>query len=146
MLSAAQREKRQSIIDACRSMNALGINQGTSGNISVRDGEGFLITPTSMPYDEMRPEDIIAMRFDRTVVGNGRPSTEWRFHLDIMRARPDVNAVVHAHPTYSTTLAILEREFHRCIIWSAPQAATQFAALATRLSAPRNSPTTRSKR
>jgi L-fuculose-phosphate aldolase len=110
MLSAAERDKRQSIIDACRSMNALGINQGTSGNISLRDGEGFLITPTSMPYDDMQPEDIIAMRFDQTVVGNGRPSTEWRFHLDILRQRPDVNAVVHAHPIYSTTLAILERE------------------------------------
>lgn len=109
MLSAAQREKRQSMIDACRSMNALGINQGTSGNISLRDGEGFLITPTSMPYDAMRPEDIVAMRFDHTVVGEGRPSTEWRFHLDILRSRPDVEAVVHAHPIYSTTLAILER-------------------------------------
>ena len=110
MLSAADRERRQNIIEACRSMNALGINQGTSGNISLRDGEGFLITPTSMPYDDMQPEDIIAMRFDRTVVGNGRPSTEWRFHLDILRERPDVNAIVHAHPIYSTTLAILERD------------------------------------
>ena len=110
MLSAFEREKRQSIIDACRSMNALGVNQGTSGNISLRDGKGLLITPTSMPYDVMQPEDIIAMRFDHKVVGNGRPSTEWRFHLDILRARPDVNAVVHAHPIYSTTLAILERD------------------------------------
>jgi L-fuculose-phosphate aldolase len=109
MLTEAAREKRQSIIDACRSMNALGINQGTSGNISLRDGEGFLITPTSMPYNLMQPEDVIEMRFDHTVVGNGRPSTEWRFHLDILRARPEVNAVVHAHPIYSTTLAIMER-------------------------------------
>ena len=58
----------------------------------------------------MQPEDIIEMRFEtRTVVGNGRPSTEWRFHLDILRARPEVNAVVHAHPVYCTTLAIMER-------------------------------------
>jgi len=109
MLSTAQRDKRQSIIDACRSMNALGINQGASGNISLRDGDGFLITPTSMPYDVVQPEDIVAMRFDHTVVGDGRPSTEWRFHLDILRARPEVGAVVHAHPVYCTTLAILER-------------------------------------
>jgi L-fuculose-phosphate aldolase len=109
MLTEAAKEKRQSIIDACRSMNALGVNQGTSGNISLRDGEGFLITPTSMPYDLMQPEDIIEMRFDRSVVGNGRPSTEWRFHLDIMRARPEVNAIVHTHPIYCTTLAIMER-------------------------------------
>jgi L-fuculose-phosphate aldolase len=44
-------------------MSALGVNQGTSGNISPRDGEGFLITPTSMPYDLMQPEDVIEMRF-----------------------------------------------------------------------------------
>jgi len=109
MPSAAHRKKRQSIIDACRSMNALGINQGTSGNISLRDGDGFLITPTSTPYEDMKPEDIVAMRFDQTVVGEGRPSTEWRFHLDILRARPEANAVVHTHPIYSTTLAILGR-------------------------------------
>jgi L-fuculose-phosphate aldolase len=110
MLSEAARAKRQSIIDACRSMNALGINQGTSGNISLREGQdGFLITPTSMPYEAMQPEDIVEMRLDQTVVGNGRPSTEWRFHLDILRQRPDVHAVVHAHPVYCTTIAILER-------------------------------------
>ncbi len=90
-------------------MNALGINQGTSGNISLREGEGMLITPTSLPYDAMTAEDIIEMRLDGKVVGNGRPSTEWRFHLAIMRERPEVNAIVHAHPTYCTTLAIMER-------------------------------------
>ena len=109
MLSPAAKKKRQSIIDACRSMNALGINQGTSGNISLREGEGMLITPTSIPYDAMTPDDIIEMRLDGKVVGNGRPSTEWRFHRAILAARPEVNAIVHAHPPYSTTLAIMER-------------------------------------
>jgi L-fuculose-phosphate aldolase len=77
-----------------------------------------LITPTSMPYDLMQPEDIIEMRFDHSVVGNGRPSTEWRFHLDIPRARPEVNAIVHTHPIYCTTLAIMERSIPplRCMI------------------------------
>ena len=109
MLSQAAKKKRQSVIDACLSMNALGINQGTSGNISLREGKGMLITPTSMPYDAMTPEDIIEMRLDGKVIGNGRPSTEWRFHLAILRSRPEINAIVHAHPTYCTTLAIMER-------------------------------------
>jgi len=109
ILSQAAKKKRQSVIDACLSMNALGINQGTSGNISLREGKGMLITPTSMPYDAMTPEDIIEMRLDGKVVGNGRPSTEWRFHLAILRSRPEINAIVHAHPTYCTTLAIMER-------------------------------------
>ncbi len=102
-------KKRQSIIDACLEMNARGINQGTSGNISLRQGDGLLITPTSMPYDAMSPGDIVEMRLDGSVVGAGRPSSEWRFHLDILRERPDVDAVVHAHPNYCTTLAIMER-------------------------------------
>ncbi|WP_395065589.1 L-fuculose-phosphate aldolase [Paraburkholderia silvatlantica] len=102
-------QKRQSIIDACRRMNALGVNQGTSGNISVRHADGMLVTPTSMPYDAMQPEDIVFMNGDGEWQGARQPSSEWRFHLDILRARSDVNAVVHAHPPYCTSLSILER-------------------------------------
>lgn len=104
------REKRQSIIDACRSMNALGINQGTSGNISLRHGTGLLITPTSVPYEEMQPEQIVFMEMDGSHDPVQRPSSEWRFHLDILKARPELNAIVHAHPTYSTILAIMNME------------------------------------
>jgi L-fuculose-phosphate aldolase len=110
MLATNDREKRQSIIDACRRMNAVGINQGTSGNISLRHDAGLLITPTSIPYEEMQPEQIAYMGLDGTFDPAHRPSSEWRFHLDILRARPDVNAVVHAHPPYSTILAIMGRE------------------------------------
>src|SRR5947207_12806298 len=110
MRNTKDREKRQSIIDACRSMNALGINQGTSGNISLRHGEGLLITPTSTPYEAMAPEQIVFMDLDGSHDAAQRPSSEWRFHLDILRARPEVNAVVHAHPPYSTILAIMGLE------------------------------------
>jgi len=107
MLPPEEVALRQAIIDACRAMNATGLNQGTSGNISVRDGGGLLITPTSLPYDEMEPADIVRMAFDGSVTGRRSPSSEWRFHLDILRARPGVNAVVHAHPHACTTLAIM---------------------------------------
>src|SRR5207253_2058002 len=110
MPSTKDREKRQSIIDACRSMNALGINQGTSGNISLRHGNGMLITPTSTPYEAMRPEQIVFMNWDGSFDARQRPSSEWRFHLDILKARPEVNAVVHAHPPYATMLAIMGME------------------------------------
>ena len=103
-------EARQAIIDACIEMNAVGINQGTSGNISLRHGDGMLISPTSTPYDTLRPEDIVFMGWDGEVDGRLPPSSEWRFHLDIMKARPEVNAVVHAHPTYCTTIAIMGRK------------------------------------
>lgn len=110
MPATQEREKRQSIIDACRSMNALGINQGTSGNISLRHDTGLLITPTSVPYETMQPEQIVFVDLDGSFGPAQRPSSEWRFHLDILKARPEVNAVVHAHPPYSTILAIMGLE------------------------------------
>jgi L-fuculose-phosphate aldolase len=110
MSATNEREKRQSIIEACRSMNALGINQGTSGNISLRHDTGLLITPTSVPYETMRPEQIVFMDMDGSFDPAQRPSSEWRFHLDILKARLEVNAVVHAHPPYSTILAIMGLE------------------------------------
>jgi L-fuculose-phosphate aldolase len=110
MSTMDERAKRQSIIDACLRMNALGINQGTSGNISLRHDAGMLVTPTSVPYEAMQPEQIVFMGFDGSFDLSQRPSSEWRFHLDILKARPEVNAVVHAHPPYATTLAIMGRE------------------------------------
>src|SRR5713101_8557087 len=107
MSPTSERAKRQSIIDACRRMNELGINQGTSGNISLRHDAGMLVTPTSVPYETMQPEQIVFMGFDGSFDSSQRPSSEWRFHLDILKARPEVNAVVHAHPPYATTLAIM---------------------------------------
>ncbi|MGB7118937.1 MAG: class II aldolase/adducin family protein [Bradyrhizobium sp.] len=107
---AKDRTKRQSIIDACREMNRLGINQGTSGNISLRHGDGMLITPTSTPYDTMQADQIVFMKLDRAPDAGQRPSSEWRFHRDILKARGEVNAVVHAHPPYSTMLAIMGKE------------------------------------
>jgi L-fuculose-phosphate aldolase len=110
MPTTKDREKRQSIIDACLRMNALGINQGTSGNISLRHGDGMLITPTSTPYEAMKPEQIVHMHLDGNHDPAQRPSSEWRFHRDILKARPDVQAIVHAHPPYSTMLAIMGME------------------------------------
>lgn len=106
-MTADELATRQAIIDACRRMNTLGINQGTSGNISVRFGNGLLLTPTSVPYDAMTPDQIVFMAMDGSYAPEQKPSTEWRFHLDILKARADVNAVVHAHPTYCTILAIM---------------------------------------
>lgn len=104
---------RREIIAQCRFMNACGLNQGTSGNISARCGDRMLITPSATPYDAMTPDMIAAT----PLAGAGdawdgprRPSTEWRFHLDILQNRPEIGAVVHAHPAYCTALAMARRE------------------------------------
>ena len=101
------------IVAACRHMNAIGLNQGTSGNISARFGDRMLITPSGVPYDEMAADDIAAMPIEGEYGswdGPLAPSTEWRFHLDITRARPEVGAIVHAHSTFATALAIARKD------------------------------------
>lgn len=97
---------RREMVETCRRMNASGINQGTAGNVSVRNEKGLLITPSSLPYDQMAPEDIVQMYADGSYDGDRRPSSEWRFHRDILAAREDVSAIVHCHSIYATTLAV----------------------------------------
>ncbi len=97
---------RREMVETCRRMNDIGINQGTAGNLSVRNSSGFLITPTSLAYDYMQPEDLVQMDFDGTYEGGRRPSSEWRFHRDILQARTDIDCVLHCHSIYATTLAV----------------------------------------
>ncbi|MEX0696242.1 MAG: class II aldolase/adducin family protein [Dongiaceae bacterium] len=101
---------RREIATACLDMNRRGINQGTSGNISVRVPEGFLLTPSGIPYDEMKPGDIVLMRPDASHVGRCKPSSEWRFHHALMKTRPEIGAVVHSHAMFATTLSCLGLE------------------------------------
>ncbi|MFI0844914.1 class II aldolase/adducin family protein [Mesorhizobium sp. IMUNJ 23232] len=103
-------EIRQEMIAVCNFMVDRGINQGTAGNISVRVEEGFLITPSGVPYPEMVPEDIVTMHIDASHVGLRKPSTEWRFHRDIMEKKPEVGAVIHLHSRFCTSLSMLRRE------------------------------------
>jgi L-fuculose-phosphate aldolase len=102
---------RWSIIETCRRMNALRLNQGTSGNVSVRVEGGYLITPTGFPYESLSPEHIVAMPSDRDAPSGQRaPSTEWRLHRDILAARSEVGGIIHAHPPFCTALACVGRE------------------------------------
>src|SRR6201986_3523014 len=116
-MTGEERQLREAIIGQCRWMNACGLNQGTSGNISVRYQDQMLITPSATPYEAMEPEMIAAMPLEGEYgswTGPLKPSTEWRFHLDIMKARPDVGGIVHTHSTYATVLAIARKEIPAC--------------------------------
>jgi L-fuculose-phosphate aldolase len=102
------RAAHQRLIAAARRTVELGLNHGTTGNLSVRFGEGFLITPTGMPCDALRTTDLVAMGMDGSLPpGSRAPSSEWRLHRDIYAASPDRQGIVHAHPTFATTLACL---------------------------------------
>jgi L-fuculose-phosphate aldolase len=112
-----ERALRADIVAKARWMNAAGLNQGTSGNISARYKDVLLITPSATPYDSMTPETIAAMPLDGEYgswSGPLNPSTEWRFHFDITKLRPDVGAIVHTHSTYATVLAIARKEIPAC--------------------------------
>ncbi len=116
-MTKAERELRSAIIAACLEMNASGLNQGTSGNISVRCKDRMLITPSAVPYAEMEPAMIASLALDDpsgAYDGPLKPSSEWRFHHRLLRERNDANAVVHAHPTYGTTLAIAGKGIPAC--------------------------------
>ena len=116
-MKKAEKNLREEIVNNCRKMNALGINQGTSGNISVRFEGRMLISPSAVPYDEMTADSIASMPLDDESGkwdGPMAPSTEWRFHHKLLRYRKEAEAVVHAHPTYCTTLAIARKPIPAC--------------------------------
>lgn len=101
---------RHALVDACRELERLNLNQGTAGNLSVRIGDAMLITPSGLPYDRLKPGMIARMPIgqnDGAWSGPHKPSSEWRMHLDILRARPHDGAVVHTHSVYATALAML---------------------------------------
>ena len=101
---------REQLLSITRKLSESGLNRGTSGNASVREGYGFLVTPSGMEVDVMTPKDMVRMDFDGKVHGEGKPSSEWRFHRDILYSRPEIGAVIHTHSMFATTIACLRHE------------------------------------
>jgi L-fuculose-phosphate aldolase len=100
------RALRGALVAACRELTRRGLTYGTSGNISIRrDAVSFFISPTGTPYEDLEAQDIPLMDLDGRWYGRRRPSSEWRFHRDILEARSDVGAIVHTHSRYATALA-----------------------------------------
>ncbi len=111
-MSNSERDLRAKMIEALLGLNNKGLNQGTSGNISVRHGDRMLITPSATPYEVMQPEMMASLPIAGSVddwTGPLKPSTEVYFHHAIMRDRPEVNVVLHLHPTYATAMAMCRR-------------------------------------
>lgn len=111
-MSEAERAGRETVVAAMRELQTSGLNRGTSGNVSLRVGRTMLISPSAVPPDALSPELVAAMDLDDdsgAFTGPRRPSSEWRFHRDILRARDDVAAIVHTHSPFATVLAIGRR-------------------------------------
>ncbi|WP_232362454.1 class II aldolase/adducin family protein [Desulfogranum mediterraneum] len=110
-----EQELRRGLVATGVSMNQSGLNQGTSGNISVRCGRDFLITPSALPYEQCGPADMVRLDMagapqDRRQSSSRRPSSEWRLHRDLYQARPEAGAILHSHSIWCTVLACLEKE------------------------------------
>ena len=114
---------REQLLKTAKKLDELGLNKGTSGNCSVRLDDDFLVTPSGMSVEDMTPASMVHMQFDGSFEQtkkqlNIKPSSEWRFHRDILASRPEVNAVVHTHSMFATTMACLHKDippFHYMI-------------------------------
>lgn len=101
---------RQQLLATSRRLIELDLNRGSSGNVSVRDGAAMLITPSALQVAEMTPESMVCMDLQGNILQGGKPSSEWRFHRDILAARPEIGAVIHTHSTFATTIACLRKD------------------------------------
>lgn len=101
---------RQELVATAKRMSDLGLTPGMSGNVSVRTSKGMLVTPSGMPYNEIVPDDCVEIGLDGKVMpGQRTPTTEWQLHRDILGSRPDVEAIVHTHSLFCTTISTLRR-------------------------------------
>ncbi len=109
---------REQLCKTAQKLATLGLNKGTSGNCSVRDENGFIITPSGVDIEAMSVSSMVKMEINGSFEIGKKPSSEWFFHRDIYQQRPEVNAVIHTHSMFATTIACLHRDippFHYMI-------------------------------
>ncbi len=112
------KNERENLLVIAQKLIETGLNKGTAGNASVRCDDGFLVTPSGMAVEDMSAASMVKMQFDGSYEQDKIPSSEWRFHRDILQSRSDVNAIVHTHSMFATTLACLHKDippFHYMI-------------------------------
>ena len=110
---------RRQIVEKSLQAYRAGLFAGTSGNMSAycRAENIMYITPTSVRYETMKPDDVVAMRLDGTVLGGEKqPSSEWRMHAAVYRAFPDTGAVFHTHSPHATAFAVVHRPIPATLI------------------------------
>jgi L-fuculose-phosphate aldolase len=109
---------REQMLAAALQLDAIGLNRGSTGNLSVRAGDHWLVTPSGVAAQDLTPQSMVRMDVNGDPQGPGKPSSEWRFHRDIFVSRPDAGAIVHTHSRFATAFSCLHREipaFHYMI-------------------------------
>ena len=116
-----KKTKFTALIETALQLQKIGLNHGATGNCSCRDGDTYLITPSGVETQNLSEDKIVRMDFEGNVVdsiSNLKPSSEWRFHQDIMSKRQEVRAVVHTHSIFASTVSLFGNElppFHYMI-------------------------------
>lgn len=107
------KEERELIVEYGKKLIESGLTKGTGGNISIfnREEKIMLITPSGIEYFKMKAEDVVLMDLDGNILeGDKKPSSEYSMHKIFYENREDINAMVHVHSVYSTTLACMNME------------------------------------
>ena len=109
-------EQRQLLLDYGRRLLTDGLTTGTGGNLStaLRSQNVIAITPSGIDYDKIKIDDISLIDFDGRHIAGEKPSSEWHLHLALYKQRPEINAVVHTHSRFATTLALLNKPLPAC--------------------------------
>ncbi|MDR1515826.1 MAG: class II aldolase/adducin family protein [Synergistaceae bacterium] len=113
------REIRETVLSAVLKANAMGLIQGTSGNVSMRDSVDPVaaITPSGIPYDNMKPEEISIVDLDgKWLEGPYKPSSETPMHTALMRSRADAAAVIHTHSLFATLMSMRDKPLDVCTV------------------------------
>ncbi len=104
-MTTAENKLRREVIKTARALQSTGLTHGTSGNVSARYKNGMLITPSGVPYEDLKIRNVVFMDTEGGYYGDFLPSSEWRMHLDIYRNYSDAEAIVHCHSTRATALS-----------------------------------------
>ena len=96
---------KKEVIKFAKMLNDKKLSALRSGNISLRYKNGFLITPSGQKYSSLKEKDIVYINLDGEYNKNQNPSSEWRFHQDIYRKKPEAKAIVHTHSAHATAIS-----------------------------------------
>lgn len=108
--AASEQALREQMLSAALKLDAMGLNRGSTGNLSVRFDDHWIVTPSGIAAQDLSVQSMVCMNFSGEPLGPGKPSSEWRFHRDILSSLPEVNAVVHTHSRFATAFSCLHRE------------------------------------
>lgn len=134
---SAEYSIRKEMVEIGRRMYAKGLVAATDGNISFRLGDNeFLITSTGSCLGFLKSSDLVLIDAEGSPRSPGRPTSEFRLHLEVYRQRPDVRAIVHGHPPICTAFSVAGETLDRCVL---PEVVFTLGAIPT---APYGTPTT----